>query len=53
MADPAGPPEGSSRVLRGGAWDDDAEYCRAALRGWFTPTYRVYVCGFRVLCVVE
>ena len=31
--DPTGPSEGSNRVNRGGAYDSDEEFCRAATRG--------------------
>jgi len=53
VADPGGPPEGSSRVLRGGSWHYDAVFCRAASRDRFTPSNRNNYYGFRVLCVVE
>jgi formylglycine-generating enzyme required for sulfatase activity len=38
----------SSRVYRGGGWDDVAGYCRAAYRGRFRPVYRIYFLGFRL-----
>jgi formylglycine-generating enzyme required for sulfatase activity len=46
--DPKGPSSGSIRVLRGGSWFDDAEYCRSAFRGSFTPDDRGNDIGFRL-----
>ena len=43
--------EGTNRVLRGGAWSDPAEYCRAAVRDWFDPGYRSRLIGFRLVCL--
>ncbi len=37
------------RVLRGGSWDDPAEYLRAAYRSRSPASFRVAVIGFRVL----
>ncbi len=34
-SDPAGPSEGTCRVMRGGCWDRDATDCRSAFRGNF------------------
>jgi sulfatase modifying factor 1 len=36
---PRGPAEGKQRVLRGGAWDSDADKCRAASRKKEFPVY--------------
>jgi formylglycine-generating enzyme required for sulfatase activity len=38
-----------SRVLRGGAWNGDAGYCRAAGRRWGVPSRRNSVIGFRLV----
>jgi formylglycine-generating enzyme required for sulfatase activity len=46
--DPQGPDSGSFRVLRGGSWDDDPQFCRSAYRNWLTPGFRDYRIGFRV-----
>ncbi len=48
VTDPAGPSSGSSRVLRGGSWCDDARRCRSACRSYGGPSYRYYYYGFRV-----
>ena len=48
VTDPAGPSSGSSRVLRGGSWSFDAEFCRSALRFRGNPSFRYYRYGFRV-----
>jgi formylglycine-generating enzyme required for sulfatase activity len=45
---PTGPAEGSSRVYRGGSWDDFARSCRAAFRDRGAPGYRNYDLGFRL-----
>ena len=47
--DPQGPKNGSVRVLRGGAWDYYARYCRAAGRSRFAPGDRWFTLGFRVV----
>jgi formylglycine-generating enzyme required for sulfatase activity len=45
--DPWGSPSGSSRVLRGGSWSNNAYSMRAADRHPHTPTYRFNYLGFR------
>ena len=47
MDDPAGPPGGSDRVLRGGGWGYPARDCRSADRYHYVPGYRRYDLGFR------
>ena len=42
---------GSYRVLRGGGWDYNAEYCSSAYRSRNDPTYRLNLVGFRVALV--
>ena len=46
--DPTGPKEGSDRVIRGGAWLDQARSVRAASRFWYDPGYRDHFLGFRL-----
>jgi eukaryotic-like serine/threonine-protein kinase len=48
-SDPIGPPEGSSRVIRGGSWLTLARYCRSAYRNGFVPSFRTDYLGFRVV----
>lgn len=46
--DPTGLPTGSSRVLRGGGWNDFAPFCQSGSRGWDYPASRSSLLGFRV-----
>ncbi len=46
--DPAGPPGGSARVLRGGCWFHPARFCRSAYRNFNGPGNRDGDLGFRV-----
>jgi len=39
-----------SRVLRGGSWDLNPRYCRAADRNHLAPAYRFNFFGFRLCC---
>ena len=48
VSNPQGPSSGSSRVLRGGSWNDGATYCRSAYRYFYSPGYRHYHIGFRM-----
>ncbi len=48
--DPAGPSEGSHRILRGGSWSDGPFYCRSASRYCLPPWFCVSCYGFRVAC---
>ncbi|MDD5393677.1 MAG: formylglycine-generating enzyme family protein [Thiothrix sp.] len=41
---------GGVRVVRGGAWYNHAEDCRASFRDLSHPRYRDYYRGFRLLC---
>jgi formylglycine-generating enzyme required for sulfatase activity len=41
------------RVLRGGAWNFDAELCRSASRSWNEADGGLRMCGFRVVCAFE
>jgi len=51
VTDPHGPSDGSGRVRRGGGWSYSGQYCRAAVRGWYTPSSRNMSLGFRVVAV--
>ena len=48
VTNPSGPPSGSSRVLRGGSWDDRALPCRSASRSRSAPSSRRNDIGFRL-----
>jgi len=49
---PTGPESSTGgRVLRGGRWDHDAEYCRVANRFRINPDYRENRIGFRLVFV--
>ena len=47
VTDPEGPSSGTDRVLRGGGWNFDARYRRAARRNFHTPDYGYDYVGFR------
>ena len=49
QTDPAGPSNGSDRVLRGGSCSYDARYCRVSFRSNFGPGYRFIDCGLRLV----
>jgi formylglycine-generating enzyme required for sulfatase activity len=46
--DPQGPEDGDRRVVRGGSWKDDPEFCRSASRRWYKPDLRFERIGFRL-----
>lgn len=49
VTDPAGPPEGRNRALRGGSWKDWASDCRSAVRSLGEPDNpHFHLVGFRV-----
>ncbi|MBN2307758.1 MAG: SUMF1/EgtB/PvdO family nonheme iron enzyme [Candidatus Hydrogenedentes bacterium] len=48
VRDPAGPPAGSGRVVRGGGWNSDAPTCRSAFRMGMQPSSRKAYVGFRL-----
>ena len=48
QANPTGPSTGSSRVLRGGSWGNDAGFCRVASRYSYTPNFRCGYIGLRL-----
>ena len=41
---------GANRVVRGGSWDLAAGRCRPAFRGYYAPSSRFSIVGFRLLC---
>ena len=47
VTDPQGA-SGSTRVLRGGGWDYDANYCTVGFRNFYSPGYRDGDLGFRL-----
>ena len=51
QTNPRGPASGSGRVLRGGGWNRNASYCRAAIRIGSGPGNRYYDYGFRLALV--
>jgi formylglycine-generating enzyme required for sulfatase activity len=48
VSDPAGPEEGSPRVIRGGCWYNGAAGCRSASRNREDPSGRAFALGLRV-----
>ena len=47
VTNPTGPTTSSSRLLRGGCWNNNSYYCRSSLRGYDPPSSAYYLCGFR------
>ena len=47
--DPKGSSSGSSRLFRGGSWNDRAVYCTSSYRGSITPSYESNDLGFRLV----
>jgi formylglycine-generating enzyme required for sulfatase activity len=45
---PQGPNEGSSRVIRGGSWQQGVQECRNSSRNDDSPSIRYYYTGFRL-----
>ena len=52
QADPQGPSEGRSRVVRGGSWRNTPAYCRSATRNHHAPGFSCDHLGFRVVRAV-
>jgi formylglycine-generating enzyme required for sulfatase activity len=51
--DPAGPPAGFKRVMRGGSWADFPLQCGSAHRGWLEPERYTPGTGLRVVLPVD
>jgi formylglycine-generating enzyme required for sulfatase activity len=49
VLDPAGPPDGFQRVIRGGSWYYYARDCRSASRAGYWPTSADDIVGFRIV----
>lgn len=49
QTDPTGPSSGDERVVRGGGWGSDPDFCRSAQREAPTPTIRSFILGLRVV----
>ncbi|MBQ9874414.1 MAG: SUMF1/EgtB/PvdO family nonheme iron enzyme [Thermoguttaceae bacterium] len=49
--DPRGPSSGTSRVIRGGDWNDDAKRCRASERLGIFPHIPVHELGLRLALI--
>lgn len=45
---PSGPTSGSSRIIRGGSWNSNAQSCRVSFRNSFQQDYRNDDLGFRL-----
>jgi formylglycine-generating enzyme required for sulfatase activity len=45
---PTGPSSGSLRIVRGGAWGSNANFCRSSKRYAVSPTLKNGSIGFRV-----
>jgi formylglycine-generating enzyme required for sulfatase activity len=50
--DPAGPPKGTHRVIRGGSFADAPERVSSSFRGGVPPSWRYGYVGFRIVCAV-
>jgi formylglycine-generating enzyme required for sulfatase activity len=53
VTDPAGPPTGIGRVVRGGSWHETSTSWRSAMRKEYDPDYRGISIGFRLVLAVE
>ena len=49
VEDPVGPSSGSYRVVRGGSWKNDAQYCRSAERPTNSPGNSSSIIGLRLI----
>ena len=53
VINPKGPEKGGRRVIRGGSYFNDAEYCRPTFRGRGSPDYRLSYLGFRLVLSLQ
>jgi len=53
VTDPTGADRGSGRVIRGGSWYGNAQYCRSAYRDYCDPSNRYYNVGIRLSLVSQ
>ena len=51
VTDPQGAASGTSRVRRGGSWDNSADDCTVGRRDNNSPGSRSYIRGFRLACL--
>ena len=49
VTNPTGPTTGTYRLLRGGSWNDDSDYCRGSQRYYTVPYNFGSVIGFRAV----
>ena len=48
QTDPMGPANGSCRIVRGGAWNDNATACRVSYREYYGPSTKYNYLGLRL-----
>jgi len=48
LTDPAGPPNGTFKVFKGGGWNHAIEFARSRNRFMMPPTNGIYFVGFRI-----
>ena len=53
LVNPKGPESGSSRILRGGSWNDDADHVRSTYRLYMEPSAKEPTIGFRIVRSAE
>jgi formylglycine-generating enzyme required for sulfatase activity len=49
QTNPEGPASGSERILRGGGWMSDTDFCRSAYRESYNPASNYSDIGFRLV----
>jgi len=48
QTDPEGPVEGTHRIMRGGSWTYDQQFCRVSRRSYISNVIRASNCGLRL-----